>query len=252
LQDRVHVVVVVAAANESRHPNRVCLRLRGGVQQGQRLLELPPRCVRGCQPTKRRRTMAINWTEYEPNSRDIKRTWVTDAGRVVSEPWTREVRAMSDVYCNASYVRVWNPETKTSETVCLGYQFECNSTYGHAVVDADEAVLRAVALQDEAERVAREQAEKARREDEARKVAEAAFNLPALGKVMQVVRGRKVRKGTVGRVFWLDDPRNPTRVGLATSSRKDAKGLFANVAWVNAEYLVNCDPAGPDYAAYGC
>ena len=65
-----------------------------------------------------------------------------------------------------------------------------------------------------------------------------AHNRVEHGKVMQVVRGRKVPKGTEGRVFWMRDG----RVGLALSDRKDARGYHADVVWVDAGYLVNAAP----------
>jgi len=198
--------------------------------------------------------MAITWTESKPSTNgwgtEVK-TWTTHEGLVVSESWSQCDRVMSDIYADGYYVNVWNPETQAIEKVCLGHAFELCMRHGHATVDADASILAEVARQAEAARIAREQADKAAAEDRARKAAEIEFNRPRKGLVMQVTRGRKVRKGTVGRVFWLDDLRHPSRVGLALSDRKDARGNFAEVAWVNAEYLENTDPAGPDYAAYG-
>ena len=175
--------------------------------------------------------MAIDWTQDKVNSREVIKRWTTHEGLVVSESWTREVRAMSDVYCDVSYVNVWNPETKQVETVSLGYQFECNSTYGHSTIDASDAVLETIKQE----------------RDIARQRAQDAHNRVARGKTMRVVAGRKVRKGTVGQVFWMDDLRKPTRVGLDLTGRKDGNGRRMDVAWVAASYLVNDAPL-PNHA----
>jgi len=186
--------------------------------------------------------MSIDWTTYKPNSwntgDNILKTWTTHEGLVVSEPWTREVRAMSDVYCDASYVRVWNPTTKTTETVCLGYQFECNSTFGHSTIDADAATLREISKQDDEAKAIRKAAQEAHAIQQAAERALAAHNRVEQGKVMKVVRGRKVAPGTVGTVFWMRDG----RVGLDLTGRKDDRNRRADVAWVDATYLVNNAP----------
>jgi hypothetical protein len=62
---------------------------------------------------------------------------------------------------------------------------------------------------------------------------------------MKVVRGRKVPKGTVGRVFWLRDG----RVGLALTEQRDDNGKLKDVAWVNADYLENAEDF-PGYEAW--
>jgi hypothetical protein len=182
--------------------------------------------------------MAIDWTQYKANSSEVIKRWTTHEGLVVSESWTREVRAMSDVYCDASYVRVWNPTTQTTETVSLGYQFECNSTYGHSTVDADAATLAEISKQDDEAKATRKAAQEAHalQQAEARRLT--AHNAPDYGKQMRVVRGRKVAKGTVGQVFWMRDG----RVGLDLTGRRNANNRRADVAWVDAAYLVNNAP----------
>ncbi len=178
--------------------------------------------------------MAITWTTYRPNSYEVQSTKVTHEGLVVSESWTREERVMSDIYANVSYCLVWNAEKGCTETVCLGHHFELCSTFGKATVDADPAVLAEVARQ-AAEAAARKAAaEQAAYEAREAARAEAIRNAPEKGKLMKVVRGRKVPVGTVGKVFWMRDG----RVGLALDDAKDARGYHANVAWVDAAYLV--------------
>lgn len=185
--------------------------------------------------------MAITWTEYKPNSdrNEIVRTWTTHEGLVLSPAYRREERVMSDIYADVSYCQVWNPATGLAETVCLGHHFELGITFGAATVDATPAIMATFKAQQEAARLAHEDAERklAEAREQERKLA--AHNRPEKGKIMQVVRGRKVPKGTIGRVFWLDDERNPCRVGLALSSAKDEQGRYLKVAWVDAAYLAN-------------
>ena len=191
--------------------------------------------------------MAIKWTEYANNSdgsRPIEREWTSHEGLVVSESWTREERVMSDVYANVTYVNVWNPDTEDVERINLGEHFELGFKFGTSTLDASSEILDEVARREvEAKRLADEKWE-SRRIADSRKRVEDLFNVPVRGKVMEVVRGRKVAKGTVGTVFWIGDG----RVGLALSDAKDASGRNKDVAWVNSEYLVNTDPVGPDYS----
>jgi|APSaa5957512622_1039677.scaffolds.fasta_scaffold14716_2 hypothetical protein len=179
--------------------------------------------------------MAIKWTEYGPHGTGVKRTWTTHEGLVVGDQYSQEDRVMSDVYATGYYCTVFNPETDSVETKCLGHAFELCSVYGNATVDAPMTLrLELEERQEKVDAAAKEAARlRAEKEAEERRLAE--HNRPMHGKVMQVIRGRKVPKGTVGRVFWTGNG----RVGLATSNRKDAHGRFADVAWVDAAYLAN-------------
>jgi len=177
--------------------------------------------------------MAINWTTYSATG-NIESTETTHQGLVVGGKYVREERVMSDVYANVSYCTVWNPESKTMESIVLGYHFECGRKFGEATVDASPEILAELARRAEvaeADRIAREAAQA-----EARRLAaiEAEANRPVHGKTMKVVKGRKVAKGTVGKVFWIRDG----RVGLALDDSRDARGYHTNVAWVDASYLV--------------
>lgn len=177
--------------------------------------------------------MSITWTTYKLDSREVESTKVTHEGLVVSESWTTCERVMSDIYADVSHVRVWNPETRTVETVTLGYHFELCSTFGRSVVDASPEILAEVARQ-AAEATARKAAaDKAAYEAREAAREEARRNAPEHGKLMVVTRGRKVPVGTTGKVFWMRDG----RVGLALDDTKDARGHYSNVAWVDAAYL---------------
>ena len=182
--------------------------------------------------------MAIKFTESQPSTKgygdEVVRTWTTHEGLVTKATWSRVERVQSDIYADCYYCQVWNPETMTTETVALGSNFDLCMTRGTATVDASPEILAEVAQQ-VAEAKTKQQAEQqARWAREAAERAEREANRPVQGKVMKVVRGRKVAQGTVGTVFWMRDG----RVGLALDDSKDARGRHVNVAWVDADYLV--------------
>jgi len=201
--------------------------------------------------------MAITWTEKTYNSEtrcynSEPKTYTSHEGLVVSAPYTlHSVRIMSDVWADFRCVKVWDATEQKAIRVDLS-NTEFDVKTGVSTIDAPAEIIAEVARQ-EAEAIAKQAAyEKASREAAARKAAEDAFNFPQKGMIMQVSnpRSRKVAPGTVGVVFWLDDFRNPSRVGLGTGG-KDASGRYSKVVFVNAAYLKNTAVTGPDYAAYG-
>lgn len=62
------------------------------------------------------------------------------------------------------------------------------------------------------------------------------------GDTVRVVRGRKVPKGTVGKVFWEGESRFGLSVGLALSDKKDASGKYAEVAFTAPSNLEVVNP----------
>lgn len=188
--------------------------------------------------------MAIDWTTYKANSwnREIEKTETTHEGLVLTPSWSQEERVMSDIWADVSYCKVWNIEKQAAVAIVLGYHFELGLRFGTPTVDAPPEIMAQYEAAVAAEKAERErlEVERAERAEQERELA--AWNRPEHGKRMQVVRGRKVKKGTVGLVFWLDDCRNPSRVGLALSPEKDSRGRFTNVAWVDAQYLANLAP----------
>lgn len=197
--------------------------------------------------------MAITWTKYIPNP-DPTVTWpthiavpdgVTHEGCVLNTGRTREVRIMSDVWSDETFCTVVDPDTLLLVEVHISGAFEHYGRSGIATpdlspdlrarLDAKQAALAEQArIRAEADRVAREEAaEKARiRAEERLRTA------PTKGRVVQVNRGRKVPKGTVGWVFWVGGD-DSERVGLALSNKRDPQsGRLTEVAWVNAAH---CD-----------
>lgn len=189
--------------------------------------------------------MAIFWSPgevYIKNDGEEYGRWVrvegpvhaTHIGRVV-KTYKREFKPMSDIYAD-KYIAVCLNDDGTTELVEYSTNFELDQKrFNSAQVDEDidpKLMAQYEALQE----IAAER--RRRKEEEERKAREAAAieaekNRPAKGKRMEVYRGRKVPKGTVGTVFWVRDG----RVGLDVTGKKNAKGHVVDPVWVNADYL---------------
>lgn len=185
--------------------------------------------------------MAITWKKSIRNP-DPEVKWpptimvddgVSHVGCVLGSSFTKCVRVMSDIYSDEYYCHVIDPVTLQIDTVHLGGAFECNTRWGHATPDVSDEIKARLAekrvASAEVERVARLKAA-----EEARvKAEEDARKAPTKGRIVSVVRGRKVAKGTTGWVFWARDG----RVGLALSDKRDpTTGRLSDVAWVDAVY----------------
>ena len=130
-------------------------------------------------------------------------------GRVLSLE-SRSDRIMSDVWDTGYYAIVWNAAAAGPVDVYLGgHEFGCTK---QAEVDATPEVIAAY----EAWLAARE-AERAAAED-ARLEANAESRLREVvrGCPVMVTRGRKIPKGTTGRVFWIGQKQFGVRVGFET------------------------------------
>lgn len=152
------------------------------------------------------------YTLVRSNPDDLKspqiRSGVTEHdGRVLSLE-SRSDRIMSDVWDTGYYAIVWNDAANTPVDVYLGGQ-----EFGpikQAEVDATPEAIAAY----EAWLAARE-AERAAAED-ARLEANAESRLREVvrGCPVMVTRGRKIPKGTTGRVFWIGQKQYGVRVGF--------------------------------------
>lgn len=60
------------------------------------------------------------------------------------------------------------------------------------------------------------------------------------GVVVEVIRGRKIKKGTVLNVFWVGE--RPTYTGYGTELIAGCKDEDGNKVWIKAEYLKNITP----------
>lgn len=67
------------------------------------------------------------------------------------------------------------------------------------------------------------------------------------GITAQVVRGRKIPKGTVLEVFWVGE--KPTYTGYGTEMIAGCKDKEGNKVWIKAEYLKNITPLKSPKAA---
>ncbi len=80
----------------------------------------------------------------------------------------------------------------------------------------------------------------------------AKLRVPAKGDLVTVVKGRKVKVGTKGKLFWVGQPATfgpvprfkggwspkvTTKVGVALDDTKNEKGQYANVVWTYLENL---------------
>jgi len=160
-------------------------------------------------------------------------------GQVLAK-YSQSERVMSDIWENVTYAVVWDFETCEAKHVVVhvtgGSKSTCEATIDapddlYEVYEAYQKLLAAKRLLEQLDRDARVD------RDEAQK----AWDAVEKDKVMVVTRGRKVPKGTVGRVFWVDNYRNPYRVGLALTDEKGEDGKFQDVVFVNAEYLKNAE-----------
>lgn len=62
------------------------------------------------------------------------------------------------------------------------------------------------------------------------------------GKLVRVVRGRKVPKGIQGVLFYMKETAYGMNCGLRTSDRKDARGRWQDAVWVDLRNLCVVDP----------
>lgn len=116
---------------------------------------------------------------------------------------TRDERIMSDVWDYCSYAVNFDG-TKISE-VYIGCGHD--GKVAEAVVDASPATIAAYeAFVANAAREAEERRLQAEAEREANTIRK--------GKTVRVVRGRKIAKGTEGRVFWYGQTQFGMRVGI--------------------------------------
>ena len=175
--------------------------------------------------------MSIKWRKYE--NKDGQRVVVEDGethvGLVMSTSWTKEVRIMSDVYADATMVRVWNPEKNTAEVIQLGTNFEGESRWGTSTVDIDPAILAAWEAAEEAAANRALAAQALRDAAERESQAEIELKTPRRGAEAIVVKGRKVPIGTRGTIVWEGDGQWGPRVCLLTPSGEKHYTATSNI-----------------------
>ena len=169
---------------------------------------------------------------------------------------TREERIMSDVWENVTRALVFSPETKgqkmwqygpeqTSDYMWVHVQTTGNYlTAGFATVDADPALLV------EYNRIEKEKAD-ALQKRLADERAAAIRHEVCKGKIVKVNRGRKVAKGTTGKVFWIGENSYGRTVGIALTPRLCQKAgrngrMFDSYVDVVFVSMANVDVVGSE------
>lgn len=176
--------------------------------------------------------MAIVWRKSVYDSETGTCSWVvsktTHVGLVVGFLPSREIRVMSDVYAMAHFVTVYDPATKTSHELRIGTNFENDTRSGVATVDIlpeHKAVMAKAAaaakVKADAYRSAKEAEEVAAKAARLEAEARAAVLPVVIGAEVVVIKGRKVKVGTRGVVFWAKDGEYGPRVGLKDSMGKE-------------------------------
>lgn len=140
-------------------------------------------------------------------------------GRVV-QVRTQCERIMSDVWDDVQSALVYSPETKGEHGQYNDYKWvfvychgDTSVRFAKAVVDAPEGHLAAYTASVASEHARIEKMQQEIRESEARK-------WPSKGKVVEVVKGRKIPKGTKGLVFWEGNNGYGNTVGIAVTPEK--------------------------------
>lgn len=152
------------------------------------------------------RSVPSDWTSPKVPTGEVKY-----AGAVLSIDTNCE-RVMSDVWEYMTYALVWDAaEGRPTRVFLRGEGSEVSAT---AEVDATPEVVAAHEAWLAAREAEKAAAEEARREE----AAEARLREVRRGCRAVVARGRKVAKGTEGRVFWLGNGTYGWRAGLETDA----------------------------------
>lgn len=173
-------------------------------------------------------------------SPQIRSGVVEHTGRVLHLE-SRSDRIMSDVWDTGYYAIVWNDDAATPVDVYLGGQ-----EFGpikQAEVDATPEAIAAYEAWLAAKEAARVAAEEARLEAN----AEGRIREVVRGCPVKVTRGRKIPKGTEGRVFWIGQKQFGVRVGFETDD-----GDTHWTAITNVERIIPPKPEGMSWREFEC
>jgi hypothetical protein len=164
-------------------------------------------------------TLKQGWEEYVDSYGESGYRRMTHVGLVLG------LSERNGYHDSDFYAYVWNWEKQEPEEIFYATT-RFPSTGANAVVDATAEV---VAAYDAYRAKKAEQKAAAQAVEDAKQIA--------VGKKVVVARGRKVPKGTVGKVIWLGQGDWGWRAGVATSEKKDATGKYADVVWTAAKNL---------------
>lgn len=156
-------------------------------------------------------------------------------GRVV-KTFGMEKRIMSDVWAWIRYAVIWTEEERP-ETVCYGNDEFPDGT--EAAVDAPPEMAEKYAAWEEGENRARKDLENKRYYNERLRRA----MTPEPGKLVEVIKGRKVPRGTIGETFWYG-PDRYNRYGHRVGIRVNGNAMFVNAENVRVSnpwrYYLEC------------
>lgn len=187
--------------------------------------------------------MSIRWKPGHDTDRDFSTTPATKVpkptydGLVIGTETDYSVRIMSDVWADCYFAVVWNPETREVNRVGIGSS-EFGSEIESITVDAPADIL------DLAEALEGVKALRRLKSDDESSIDRyiASADRIAKGKDVTVVRGRKVPKGSTGRVFWFDpNGRFGPRAGLELTSGERVFTAASNLEVTNPDDYIDLD-----------
>ncbi len=131
----------------------------------------------------------------------------------------------------SEYAWVWDMKKHQFESVSVGYY----GADGHDFIGTKVEIDLSTEVARDIIRTLKHRAY----EDFCRSVIEKKNQIEA-GITAEVVRGRKIPKGTILNVFWVGE--RPTYTGYGTELIAGCKDKDGNKVWIKAEYLKNISP----------
>ena len=159
---------------------------------------------------------------------EIKSEVETYKGCVI-KTFYKDVRIMSDVWEMHTFAEVWDFETfSVKEVFISGESNRMDGIFRSVIIDATPEVLEVVRFWKFGKdfRNAEISYDIAQQKDyQLRKT-------PNKGKWVEVVKGKKVPRGTKGLVFWIGvDNWGNSKVGVAVSPERNNHGGYVDVVW---------------------
>ena len=150
-----------------------------------------------------------------------KITSIDHVGCVIQQE-RKEFRAMSDVYTDADYALIWLPEEERQEWIRVNVLYMGCDSHGTIEVDIHDGEY---AEDYEIFLFLAKEREKARQKREDYRNSKNGLNLVAKGRICRAIKGRKVPKGTEGKIFYI----RYNRIGF--------KGYDDIAHWINADQI---------------
>ncbi len=135
---------------------------------------------------------------------------------------SREYRAMSDVYTDADYALVWLPEEQRTEWKRINILYMGCDSHGVIEVDIHDGEY---AEDYEIFLFLEEEAEKAHQKARQNRDAKEGLKRVRKGRTCRAIKGRKVPKGTEGKIFYV----RGNRIGF--------KGNDGVAHWINDDQI---------------